>query len=53
MRKSGTRKLTLQRETLRDLSAQSLKDVAGGSCATCIVGTCTSDTVTEQPAGDV
>lgn len=52
MKKRETRKLTLQRETLRDLSAQSLKDVAGGSCYTCIVGTCTSDTVTDQPAAD-
>jgi len=40
MKKKTEKRLTLSRETLRRLAEDDLKEVAGGSCLTCLPGTC-------------
>jgi hypothetical protein len=45
MTKKGPKKLTLTRETLRDLTEEKLlKQAVGASCLTCLPGTCGCDT---------
>ena len=38
--KKTEKKLTLCRETVRRLTQGDLQDAAGGSCLTCLTGTC-------------
>jgi natural product precursor len=40
MQKKTAKKLTLPKETLRELRAAQLEDVAGGATATCECGSC-------------
>jgi hypothetical protein len=46
MKKKAPKKLTLARETVRDLTGERLlKQVMGGTCLTCLPGTCGCDTI--------
>jgi hypothetical protein len=40
MKKKTEKRLIVSRETLRGLEEDDLKEAAGGSCLTCLPGTC-------------